>query len=156
MLALPDFSKPFCVETDASGTGIGVVLTQEGHPLAFLSKSLCPRSQGLSTYEKEYLAILMALDQWCSYLQYAEFHILTDQKSLVQLSEQGLHTPWQQKVFTKLIELQYQIVYHKGVDNRVVDALSRVLALPCSAISVAQPQWSLHPMKLILMLCNHY
>jgi len=105
VLALPDFSKPFCVETDASGTGIGAVLTQEGHPLAFLSKSQCPRSQGLSTYEKEYLAILLVLDHWCSYLQHAEFHILTDQKSLVQWSEQRLHTPWQQKVFTKLIGL---------------------------------------------------
>jgi hypothetical protein len=35
----------------------------------------------------------------------------------VQLSEQRLHMPWKQKVFTKLIELQYQIVYRKGVDN---------------------------------------
>ena len=107
MLALPDFSKPFSVETDASGTGIGAVLTQDGHPLAFLSKSLSLRSQGLSTYEKEYLAILMALDHWRGYLQHAEFRVITDQKSLVQLSEQRLHTPWQQKVFTKLIGLQY-------------------------------------------------
>ena len=107
VLALPDFSKPFSTETDASGTGIGAVLTQDGHPLAFLSKSLSLRSQGLSTYEKEYLAILMALDHWRSYLQHVEFRIITDQKSLVQLSEQRLHNPWQQKVFTKLIGLQY-------------------------------------------------
>ena len=66
---------------------------------------------------------------------------MTDQKSLVQLSEQRLHTPWQQKVFTKLLGLQYQIVYRKGVDNRAADALSRVPALQCSAVSVAQPQW---------------
>ena len=42
VLALPDFSPPFVVETDASGTGIGAILMQRGHPLAFLSKVLGP------------------------------------------------------------------------------------------------------------------
>ena len=105
VLAMPNFSKPFVIKTDASGTGVGAVLMQQGHPLAFLSKSLSPRLQGLSTYEKEYLAILMAVEQWRSYLQLAEFQILTDHKSLVQLEEQRLHTPWQQKVFTWLLGL---------------------------------------------------
>lgn len=71
-------------------------------------------------------------------LQYAEVRILTDQKSLVQLSEQRLHTPWKQKVFIKLVGLQYKIIYRKGVDNSAADALSRMLALSCSAVSVAQ------------------
>ena len=53
-LALPGFSKPFHIETDASGSGVGAVLVQEGHPLAYISKSLGPKNQGLSTYEKEY------------------------------------------------------------------------------------------------------
>jgi hypothetical protein len=100
VLALPDFSKPFVIETDASGMGVGAVLMQQGHPLAFLSKSLSPRLQGLSTYEKEYLAILMAVEQWHSYLQLAEFQILTDHKSLVHLEEQRLHTPWRSKKFS--------------------------------------------------------
>jgi hypothetical protein len=56
VLALLNFSKPFALETDASDSGIGVVLLQEGHPLAFLSKALGPKSKGLSTYEKEYIA----------------------------------------------------------------------------------------------------
>jgi len=143
VLALPDFSKPFFLETDASGYGIGAVLMQNGHPLAFISKDLGPKSQGLSTYEKEYLAILLAVQQWRSYLQHGEFVIYTDQKSLTQLSEQRIHTHWQQKVFTKLLGLQYKIVYKKGVDNRVADALSRKSSheATCAAISSCQPQW---------------
>jgi hypothetical protein len=61
VLGLLDFSKTFIVETDASGYGIRAVLMQDGHPMAFISKALGPKSQGLSTYEKEYMAILMAV-----------------------------------------------------------------------------------------------
>jgi hypothetical protein len=53
VLSLPDFSKPFIIETDASDKGIGAVLMQQGHPVAYLSKALSNRSQALSTYEKE-------------------------------------------------------------------------------------------------------
>ena len=143
VLALPDFSLPFAIETDASGTGIGAVLMQKGNPLAYLSKSLGPRSQGLSTYEKEYMAILAAMDQWKHYLQFGKFHIFTYQKSLIQLSEQMLHTPWQQKVFTKLLGLQYKIIYKQGVENRVADALSRrvMAGSECAVISTVTPQW---------------
>jgi hypothetical protein len=59
------------------------VLMQGGHPLAFLSKALGPKSRGLSTYEKEYVAILVAMQHWRSYLQLGEFQIHTDHKSLV-------------------------------------------------------------------------
>lgn len=105
VLALPDFTKTFCIETDACKTGVGAVLLQDGHPLAFMSKALGPKTQGLSTYEKEYLAILVAVEQWRPYLLHAEFVIFTDQKSLVHLNDQRLHTHWQQRVFTKLLGL---------------------------------------------------
>lgn len=52
VLGLPDFSQPFHIETDASGTGVGAVLLQNGHPLAFISKALGPRNLGLSAYER--------------------------------------------------------------------------------------------------------
>jgi hypothetical protein len=145
VLALPDFSKPFCLETDASGYGVGVVLMQDNHPIAFVSKALGPNMRGLSTYEKEYVAILLAIDQWRSYLQCGEFVIFTDQKSLVHLNEQMLHTVWKQKVFTKLLGLSYKVVYRKGSDNRVVDALSRMpdsnTEVSCLALSSCQPKW---------------
>ena len=52
VLSLPDFSKPFVIETDAFGEGIGVVLMQEGHPIAYISKALSVRNLALSTYER--------------------------------------------------------------------------------------------------------
>lgn len=81
------------------------MLLQEGHPLAFLSRALGPKNQGLSAYEKEYMAILIAVEQWRSYLQLGKFIIFTDQKSLTHLTDQRIHTIWQQKVFTKLLGL---------------------------------------------------
>ena len=116
---------------------------QDGHPLAYLSKALGPKSRGLSTYEKEYMAILLAVQYWRSYLQFQEFVILTDQKSLTQLGDQRLHTTWQQKVFSKLLGLQYRIVYRKGFDNRAADALSRHPSPPalCAAVTSLVPSW---------------
>jgi hypothetical protein len=52
VLALPDFTKPFIIETDAFDYGVGVVLMQDSHPLAFVSNSLDPKLRGLSMYEK--------------------------------------------------------------------------------------------------------
>jgi transposase InsO family protein len=119
------------------------VLLQAGHPLAYVSKPLGVKTQGLSTYEKEYLAILVVVKKWRSYLQLAEFEIHTDQQALVHLNDQRLHTIWQQKVFTKLLGLRYKIVYKKGSDNSVVDALSRRQhpLSSCFALSLVTPEW---------------
>jgi hypothetical protein len=45
------------IETDACETGIGVVLSQEGHPIAYFSKGLSAANQKLSTYENEFLDV---------------------------------------------------------------------------------------------------
>jgi hypothetical protein len=122
---LLDFFKPFAIETDASSKGIGVVLLQNSHPLAYVSKAFGVKNQGLSTYEKEYLVILLAVDKWRMYLQHSELLIYLDHRSLFHLTEQKLSTPWQQRVYSKLLGLQYRVVYKKGANNGAVDALSR-------------------------------
>lgn len=144
ILALLDFRKQFVVETDASDQGIGAVLIQDQHPLAFLSKALGPRTQSLSTYEKESLAIILAVEQWRSYLQHDEFVIRIDHRSLSFLDDQRLSTPWQQKALTKLLGLRYRIVYKRGLDNAAADALTRRVldGLPVlCALSVSFPAW---------------
>lgn len=91
MLALPNFDRAFAIETDACDTGIGAMLTQDGHPVAYFSKALGVRNQKLSTYEK-FLAVMMAVDKWRQYLQRGPLDILTDHKSLYNLGEQHLET----------------------------------------------------------------
>ena len=89
------------------------------------------------------MAIILAVDQWRSYLQHSEFIIYTDKKSLAHLDTQRLHTAWQQKIFTKLFGFQYKIAYKKGVENSAADVLSRHPAPPTQlmAISTAVPLW---------------
>jgi hypothetical protein len=142
VLALPDFSQQFVVQTDASDIGIGVVLTQAGHPIAFISKALSKRSQMMSTYEKECMAILLAVEKWRAYLQHAEFLILTDHKSLSHLRKQRLTRTMQHKAFVKLMGFQYKIKYKKGSDNGAADALSRRSnSDELLAVSISVPRW---------------
>lgn len=68
LLGLPNFSQPFVIEVDANGIGIGAVLMQSKKPLAYLSQTLIPKHLGMSTYEKELVALLMAVEKWRHYL----------------------------------------------------------------------------------------
>ena len=142
VLQMPDFSRSFTIETDASNAGIGAVLTQQGHPIAYLSKALGPRARAMSTYENECLAILLAVEKWRSYLQHKEFTIATDHKSLTHLGEHKIHQGMQHKAFLKLMGLQYRVVYKKGLENKAADSLSRQSPpLELSAISASKPRW---------------
>lgn len=117
VLQLPDFNKIFVLETDACCGRLGAVLMQDNHPLAFVSKALGPKNLGLSIYEKEFLAILLAVEKWRAYLLHAPFIIKTDQRSLKFLVDRKISTPVQHKYMTKLLGLEYEIEYKKGPDN---------------------------------------
>jgi len=123
-LAMPNFKDFFTVETDASGDGIGAILTQQGKPIAFMSKALGVAKKSWSTYAKEMLAILEAIRLWRPYLLGRKFYIQTDQRSLKFLLEQHITTPEQQKWVAKLLGYDYEIIYRSGRENAAADALS--------------------------------
>ena len=90
VLALPNFSLPFIIEADGCASGIGDVLMQQGHPLAFMSKGLGPKAAAQSVYEKEAIAILETLKKWRHYLLGNKLIIKTDHESLKHMTTQRL------------------------------------------------------------------
>jgi hypothetical protein len=142
VLTTPNFTKTFFVECDASGNGIGVVLMQEGRPLAFESRSLRGKYLQKPIYEKEMMTILHALKQWCHYLIGRHFKVKTNHDSLKYFLEQRLSSEEQRKWVTNMLGYDFEVIYKKGKQNVVVDAISRkdeyVEAFLCS-ISIIQP-----------------
>lgn len=87
-------------------------------PIAYLSKAHNPKNIVLSVYEKELVTIIMALTRWKHYLVGYNFIIKTDHQSLKFLLEQKITTTLQHKCLTKLLGLDYEILYKKGVTKQ--------------------------------------
>ena len=84
ILAAPDFSLPFILHTDASGRGIGGVLSQKIEtPTAFYSKKLNPAQKRYTATEKEALAAVKSIQDFATYLMGKKFTLYTNHKAIV-------------------------------------------------------------------------
>ena len=94
VLMMPDQTKPFQIETDASKYATGAVLTQldsngARHPISFISKTFSPAERNYEIYDRELLAIIRALEEWQHYIQGSPHTtiVLSDHKNLTYYRE---------------------------------------------------------------------
>ncbi|KAG8485860.1 hypothetical protein CXB51_019211 [Gossypium anomalum] len=119
---LEDF---FEIECDASGIGIGAVLTQNGRPVAYFSEKLNGAVLNYPVYDKEMYALIRTLETWQHYLWPKEFVIHSDHEALKHIKGQHKLNRCHAKWVEYLESFPYVIKYKKGKDNIVADVLSR-------------------------------
>jgi ribonuclease HI len=125
VLVLPDVHKPFSVHCDASYTGLGCVLMQEGRVVAYSSRQLMINEKNYPTHDLELAAVVHALKTWRHYLYGQKCDIYTDHKSLKYIFTQSELNMRQRRWLELIKDYELEIHYHPGKANIVADALSR-------------------------------
>lgn len=127
ILRYPDFKKEFHLTTDASNFAIGAVLSQDNHPISFLSRTLSKAEENYAANEKEMLAIIWALKALKNYLYgKAKVKIFTDHQPLTHSLSSWNGNARIKRWKAYLEEYDYEIFYKPGKENVVADALSRI------------------------------
>lgn len=135
VLANPDYSKPFIIETDASQLAVGAALLQNFEDgkriIGYFSKKLSSAQRKYAATEKECLAVLLAIENFRHYIEGTTFTVVTDCKSITWLfsitaaNANSRLLRWA----LKLQSYDFNLQYRKGKDNILADCLSRIDSL---------------------------
>jgi len=146
-LHAPDFTRPFIIQTDACGDGIGAVLTQldhsvtppAEHPVGYISRQLSEAERKWTVTEWELLAIVYALSQFEQYVIGTEFTVQTDHSPLIWLESNKMTNSRIGRWAMKLAPFSpgMKIVGRPGTANGNADALSRAPRANSAPVDVA-------------------
>jgi hypothetical protein len=125
VLTMPDMEKPFSIYCDASGQGLGCVLMQDGHVVAYASRQLRKREEKYPTHDLELATIVRALKSWRHYIIGKRCEVYSDHKSLKYIFTQPDLNLRQRRWMELIKYYDLGINYHPGKAHVVADALSR-------------------------------
>src|SRR4051794_30064341 len=136
ILQYPDFTKPFVLYTDASGTGLGAVLSQideekRERVIAYASRSLNKAECNYGITDQECLAIVWAVKHFEPYLGLLPFRVITDHSALKFLQTAEMPTGRRARWIMYLQQFKFEITYRPGKENKNADALSRITETYC-------------------------
>ena len=146
VLQFYDTTKEAVIECDSSEVGLGAVLTQEGHPVAYASRALTQTERQYAQIEKECLAIVFATQRFEQYILGKEkVVILTDHKPLVSIFDKPiLSCPKRlQRMRLRLQKYTLKVHYKPGPQMFISDTLSRA-SLPTKQIKASMPDYLIY------------
>jgi hypothetical protein len=155
VLAQPDIEKPFDVYCDASGSGLGCVLIQEGRVIVYASRQLRRHEEHYPTHDLELVVVVHALKIWHHYLLGNIYHIYTDHKSLKYIFTQSELNMRQRRWLELIKDYELEIHYHPGKANVVPDALSRKASFHCLTVKTSDITLCQEMEKLNLRIIQH-
>jgi hypothetical protein len=124
VLVMPNMEKTFSLYCDVSGQGLGCVLMQDGHVVAYASRQLRKHEVNYPTHDLELAAVVHALKIWRHYLMGKRCELYTDHKSLKYIFTQSNLNLRQRRWLELIKDYDLGINYHPGKANVVADALS--------------------------------
>jgi hypothetical protein len=125
VLVMIDLQKGFDIYCDACGQGLGCVLMQEGHVIAYASRQLRKHELNYPTHDLELAAVVHALKIWRHYIMGTKCQVYTDHKSLKYIFTQKDLNLRQHRWLELIKDYDLEIHYHPGKANLVADALSQ-------------------------------
>jgi hypothetical protein len=155
VLVQPDIEKPFDVYCDASGSGLGCVLMQEGQVIAYASRQLRRHEEHYLTHDLELAVVVHTLKIWRHYLLGNTCHLYTDHKSLKYIFTQSELNMRQRRWLELIKDYDLEIHYHPGKANVVADALSRKASCHCLTIRTTDITLCQEMEKLNLGMIQH-